>query len=199
MKVFGLLLFGALLLSAQSPGSLFVSGGPLAGVSRDVRANTAGDLVTILVSDRASASATGGTNTNRQSAGNAQISSLAGTLAAGSPLAALLDFSNQRSIQSEGETTRGMNLTATMSARVISTTSTGLLEIEGIKGTTVNSERQTIVLRGLIRPVDITPGNTIRSDQISDLTLEVNGKGVVGDAIKRPNIVYRTLLGFLPF
>lgn len=199
MKVFSLLLFGALLLSAQSPGSLFVSGGPLAGVSRDVRANATGDLVTILVSDRASASATGGTNTNRQSAGNAQISSLAGTLAAGSPLAALLDFSNQRSIQSEGETTRGMNLTATMSARVISTTSTGLLEIEGVKGTTVNSERQTIVLRGLIRAVDITPGNTIRSDQISDLTLEVNGKGVVGDAIKRPNIVYRTLLAFLPF
>ena len=63
----------------------------------------------------------------------------------------------------------------------------------------VNSERQSIVLRGLIRPVDVTPANTIRSDQISDLSLEVNGKGIVGDAIKRPNIIYRTLLAFLPF
>jgi len=63
----------------------------------------------------------------------------------------------------------------------------------------VNSERQSIVVRGLIRPVDVTPGNIIRSDQISDLTLEVNGKGVVNDAIKRPFILYRILLGLLPF
>ena len=164
-----------------------------------MRASTAGDIVTILVSDQASASATGGANTKRQSSGKAQISSLAGTLAAGSPLAALLDFSNERTIQGQGETTRGMNLTATLSARVIATTPNGLLVVEGTKTTMVNSERQSIVLRGLIRPVDVTPANTIRSDQISDLSLEVNGKGIVGDAIKRPNIIYRTLLAFLPF
>ena len=189
----------AVAIRAQSPGSLFVAGGPLTSVARDVRASTAGDIVTILVSDQASASATGGANTKRQSSGKAQISSLAGTLAAGSPLAALLDFSNERTIQGQGETTRGMNLTATLSARVIATTPNGLLVVEGTKTTMVNSERQSIVLRGLIRPVDVTPANTIRSDQISDLSLEVNGKGIVGDAIKRPNIIYRTLLAFLPF
>ncbi len=61
----------------------------------------------------------------------------------------------------------------------------------------MNSERQTVVIRGLIRPVDVTPGNVIRSDQIADLTLEVNGKGVVNDAIKRPFFLYRVLLGLL--
>ena len=71
--------------------------------------------------------------------------------------------------------------------------------IEGIKQTVVNSERQSIIVRGLVRPVDITPANSIRSDQVSDLTLEVNGKGVVDDAIKRPNVLYRVLLGLLPF
>jgi flagellar L-ring protein precursor FlgH len=51
----------------------------------------------------------------------------------------------------------------------------------------------------LVRPVDVTPGNTIRSDQIADLAIKVNGKGVVGDAIKRPFFLYRILLGLLPF
>jgi flagellar L-ring protein precursor FlgH len=92
-----------------------------------------------------------------------------------------------------------MTLTTTISARVVATTLNGLLVVEGTKQTDVNSERQTIELRGLIRPVDVTPGNIIRSDQIADLTLEVNGKGVVNDAIKRPNIIYRILLGLLPF
>jgi flagellar L-ring protein precursor FlgH len=188
-----------LAIYAQSPGSLFTPSGPLSNAARDVRANAPGDIVTIVVSDQASATATGGTNTSRQSAGNAQISSLAGALAAGNPLGSLLDFSNERKLQGQGETTRAMALTTTISARVIATTLNGLLVLEGSKQTMVNSERQTIVVRGLIRPVDITPGNIIRSDQISDLTLEVNGKGVVNDAIKRPFVLYRILLGMLPF
>jgi flagellar L-ring protein precursor FlgH len=124
---------------------------------------------------------------------------LAGTLAAGNPLGSLLNFGNERTLQGQGETTRAMTLTTTISARVVATTLNGLLVIEGTKQTIVNSERQTIVVRGLVRPVDVTPGNIIRSDQISDLSLEVNGKGVVDDAIKRPNLVYRILLGLLPF
>ena len=183
----------------QSPGSLFTAAGPLSNSARDVRANAPGDIVTIVVSDQASATATGGTKTSRQSAGNAQISSLAGALAAGNPLGSLLNFSNERTLQGQGETTRAMTLTTTVSARVVATTLNGLLVVEGTKQTVVNSERQTILVRGLIRPVDITPGNIIRSDQMSDLTLEVNGKGVVNDAIKRPNILYRILLGLLPF
>ncbi len=184
---------------AQSPGSLFTASGALSNAARDVRANAPGDIVTIVVSDQASATATGGTNTSRQSTGNAQISSLAGTLAAGNPLGSLLDFSNERKLQGQGETTRAMTLTTTISARVVATTLNGLLVLEGTKQTVVNSERQTIVVRGLIRPVDVTPGNIVRSDQISDLTLEVNGKGVVNDAIKRPFVLYRILLGLLPF
>jgi flagellar L-ring protein FlgH len=189
----------AMTLRAQSPGSLFVTGGPLTSIARDVRANGTGDIVTILVADQASASATGATTTKRDSSASAQISSLAGALAASSPLAALLNVSGKRDLQGQGNTTREMNLTATISARVLATTPNGLLVVEGTKTTMVNSERQTIVLRGLIRPFDVTPANTIRSDQISDLSLEVNGKGVVNDAIKRPNIIYRTLLALLPF
>ncbi len=186
-------------LHAQAPGSLFTASGALANSARDLRASTVGDIVTIVVSDQASATATGATNTSRQSSGSAQISSLAGTLAAGNPLGSLLDFTNQRKLQGQGDTNRSMALTATISARIVATTPNGLLAVEGTKQTVVNSERQLILVRGLIRPVDVTPGNIIRSDQISDLTLEVNGKGVVNDAIKRPFILYRILLGLLPF
>jgi flagellar L-ring protein precursor FlgH len=199
MKLLLLMPLVAAALYAQSAGSLYTAQGVLSSPTRDVRANGVGDIVTILVSDQASATATGGTNTSRQSAGNAQISSLAGMLSAGNPLTNLLDFSNERTIQGQGETTREMNLTTTLSARVVATTLSGLLVVEGTKTTMVNSERQVIVVRGLIRGVDVTPANTIRSDQISDLTLQVNGKGVVNDAIKRPFVLYRILLGLLPF
>jgi flagellar L-ring protein FlgH len=188
-----------LAMLGQSPGSVFTTSGPLSNPARDVRANAPGDIVTIVVSDQASATATGGTNSSRQSAGNAQFSSLAGKLASGNPLGSLLDFSSARTLKGQGETTRTMALTTTISARVVATTLSGLLVVEATKQTVVNSERQTVVLRGLIRAVDVTPGNLVRSDQVADLTLEVNGKGVVNDAIKRPFILYRILLGLLPF
>jgi flagellar basal body L-ring protein FlgH len=50
----------------------------------------------------------------------------------------------------------------------------------------------------MIRPVDVSPANSISSNQISDLTIEINGKGVVNDAIKRPFFLFRILAGILP-
>ena len=81
----------------------------------------------------------------------------------------------------------------------VAVTANGTLVLEGAKDIAVNSEKQTITLHGSVRPIDLTPSNTVRSDQIAGLTIHVNGKGVVGDAIKRPFFLYRLLLGLLPF
>ena len=71
--------------------------------------------------------------------------------------------------------------------------------VEATKDVEVNSERQTIVVRGIVRPTDVASDNTVRSDRLGQLEVRVNGKGVVGDAIKRPFFLYRLLLGLLPF
>ena len=198
MKLLLLILVPAALLAQTSPGSLFSPSGPLAEPARDLRAGAVGDVLTILVSDRASAIAKGVTNTSRKSAASAQITSLLGTVAAQNPLGNLLDLSNDQQIQGQGQTSRDMTLSTTVSARVVGVTLNGLLAIEATKDISVNSERQTVKLSGLIRPADLTPANTIPSDRIADLTIQVNGKGVVGDAIKRPFFLYRVLLGLLP-
>jgi flagellar basal body L-ring protein FlgH len=58
---------------------------------------------------------------------------------------------------------------------------------------------QVIQLRGVVRPYDVGVANAISSEQIAQLELKVNGKGVVGDSIRRPNFLYRFILGLLPF
>jgi flagellar L-ring protein precursor FlgH len=45
----------------------------------------------------------------------------------------------------------------------------------------------------------VSTTNTVTSAQIANLEVSVNGKGVVGDAVRRPFILYRLLLGLLPF
>jgi flagellar L-ring protein precursor FlgH len=75
----------------------------------------------------------------------------------------------------------------------------GNLVVEGVKTVTVNSETQVVMLRGVVRPIDISAINTVISDRIAAMEVRVNGKGVVQDAIRRPFFLYRLILGLLPF
>jgi flagellar L-ring protein precursor FlgH len=54
-------------------------------------------------------------------------------------------------------------------------------------------------VRGVDRPADIDTTNSVPSDRLGQLEIRINGKGVVADAIKRPFILWRLLLGLLPF
>ncbi len=47
--------------------------------------------------------------------------------------------------------------------------------------------------------MDLSPGNVITSSQLAQMEIRINGKGVVSDAIRRPNFLYRFILGLLPF
>ena len=182
-----------------SPGSLFSASGRLADSTRDLRASQVDDIVTIVVTETVSAVASGVTNTSRKSSAKNTITSLAGTLAADNPLANLANLSNTQQLQGTGQTSRNMSISTTLSARVVDVTPNGTLVIEGLKDISVNSEKQTIRVRGLVRPADLNTANAVQSTRVADLTVQVNGKGVVGDAIKRPFILYRILLGLLPF
>ena len=75
----------------------------------------------------------------------------------------------------------------------------GNLVVVGRKEIMINSERQVITLRGIVRPDDLSPVNSIPSDRVARMEILVNGKGVVNDATKRPFFLYRLLLGLLPF
>jgi flagellar L-ring protein precursor FlgH len=208
MRIGRVLLFtlsGALLATparAQlggSPGSLFSPSGRLADPARDVRAAEVGDIVTIIVSDSASAVVNGVTNTSRKSSASASITGLAGFTSKTGRLSNLAGATGNQQLQGQGQTSRNMTISTTVSARVVDVTANGSLVVEGTKNIGVNSEKQTVILRGMVRPADLTPANTVTSNQVADLTLQINGKGVVGDAVKRPFILYRILLGLLPF
>jgi flagellar L-ring protein precursor FlgH len=98
-----------------------------------------------------------------------------------------------------GETSRESSLTTTLSAYVKQVMPNGNLLLEGSKDVMVNSERQKVIVRGLVRWNDLSPANRVASDRLAALEVQIQGKGVVQDAIRRPNILYRILLGILPF
>ncbi|MDQ1473606.1 MAG: flagellar L-ring protein FlgH [Bryobacterales bacterium] len=182
-----------------TPGAIWSPTARLTDLGRDLRASQMDDLVTVLVTESVNAVASGASTSQRASSANASVSSLAGKKSAAGALANLAGLSGDQKLNGVGTTSRAATLTATLTARVVRVLPGGLLLIEGDKSLQVNSEQQVITVRGIIRSTDISTGNTIPSAQIADMEVRVNGKGLVGDAVRRPNILYRLLLGVLPF
>jgi flagellar L-ring protein precursor FlgH len=181
------------------PGGIWAPGSRLADAARDLRASQLDDLLTILVVESASAVAKGSTKTQRTTSAKASVSSLAGITKATGALANLANLSGDKQLSGDGSTSRDIVISTTLTARVAAVMPNGTIIVEAAKDVEINSERQTITVRGIVRPSDIAADNTVRSDRLGQLEVHVNGKGVVGDAIKRPFILYRLLLGILPF
>jgi flagellar L-ring protein precursor FlgH len=182
-----------------SNGSIYATSGSLADLAMDFRATRAGDVVTVVVSEQASANAQGATATKRTSAAQSAVTSFLGPKSATGALGNLLNSNSQTQLQGSGATSRETTVSTTLSARVIKVLPNGNLIVEGEKTVAVNSEFQTVLLRGIVRPIDIGRDNSIDSNRVADLEVRINGRGVVNDAIHRPNVLYRVLLGLLPF
>jgi flagellar L-ring protein precursor FlgH len=182
-----------------TPGAIWISGSRLADAARDVRASQIDDVLTIVVNESASAVSTGVTKTGRTSSTKNAVTSLLGVKSATGPLANLANVSGDTELSGQGTTSRTTTLNTTLTARVTHVLPNGGLVVEASKDLQINSERQTITVRGVVRPADIDTTNSVQSTRLGQLEVRVNGKGVVGDAIRRPNFLYRFLLGLLPF
>ena len=183
---------------AGQPGSLWTPTSLFSDLTSDLRARRVGDIVTILVQEKASAVSSGTSKTQRATSLQASITAAGGITRATGPLANLAKAATTNSLDGQGATTRDTTLTATISAVVMQVLPNGSLVIQGTKTVKINSENQVLGLRGLVRPVDLDTTNTVSSDRVAQMDLQVNGKGIVGDQVKQPFILYRLLMDILP-
>jgi flagellar L-ring protein precursor FlgH len=183
----------------SSPGSLWSSSGLFTDLARDLRASRIDDTVTVLVAENASAVSSGDVQSSRTSSAKSNVAALAGVTKASGPLANLLGVSSDQQLKGAGSTSRQAVLSTVLGTRVVRVLPNGNLVVEGVKEIRVSAEQQVITVRGVVRPADLSPDNVVRSDHVAQLEVSVNGKGVVGDAVRRPFVLYRLLMGLLPF
>ena len=185
--------------SPVAAGSIWSPSARLSDMASDLRARFTDDVVTIQVTDKASANSSGTTKTKRSSDANSSIDSLAGPKKPTGALTKLLKLSTQTQLDANGATSRATSFTTSLAARVTHVLPNGFLVVEGYKTVAINSENQLVSVRGVVRPIDLSTGNIVQSDRIAQLEVRINGKGVVGDSVRRPFFLYRLLLGLLPF
>ncbi|MDX9746203.1 MAG: flagellar basal body L-ring protein FlgH [Syntrophales bacterium] len=189
---------------APHMGSIWVGENSRSSLFVDRRARGVGDIVTIIVSESSTGNNKAGTDTSRNSSTSAQIDALFGIdtsiLKRNENMGGLIKAggSSASGLKGSGNTSRGNNLVARMTARVIRVLENGNLVIEGRRQVTVNAEDQFIVISGMIRPEDITSDNMIASQYISDAQILYTGKGIVNDKL-RPGWLTRVVDWVWPF
>lgn len=174
-------------------GGLWVPGGAFTDLSSDYKARNVGDTVTLIVSEQTAAQSTGDVNSQRAFQTSSAITALPGKLKLGG-VNPLFGANSSTTLKGQGETSAGSNLTTKLTGRVIALLPNGNLIVEAERNVQINSQHETMLVRGVLRPGDIGPANTAPSTSLANLEIELKGKGVVTDSIARPNPIMRALL-----
>jgi flagellar L-ring protein precursor FlgH len=168
----------------QSTGSLWTE--QRGKMFFDNKGQDVGDIVTVVISESASASKEATTETERSSdmsAGISNLFGLEGTVGriTGEDPSSLIGAETSNSFSGSGKTARSENLVATLTTQIVEVMANGNVRIRGNKTVTVNSEMQIVTLSGIVRSSDITPGNLVDSANILNARIAYVGKGVISD------------------
>jgi flagellar L-ring protein precursor FlgH len=74
-----------------------------------------------------------------------------------------------------------------------------MLVVQATRQLTFSQQTQLIKLRGLVRPEDVSSQNQVLSTAMTDLEIEVTGKGIINDYTHRQNPLWRFLQNLVVF
>lgn len=183
----------------STTGSLWTSAGPLTNAATDYKAHFAGDIIIVRLADQFTAATSGQNKTSRQFGTQSGISGLLGHVAANNSLQNMFTANSASSLNGQGQSTMSSRLQVSLAGRVLEVFPNGVLLVEAARDFAVGNDRQTIVLRGLVRPGDIATDNSVLSSQVGSMELRIKGKGAVADATRQPNLVVRLMMKVLSF
>jgi flagellar L-ring protein precursor FlgH len=172
-------------LGEPSQGSLYGRG--KVPLFSDRKAMNVNDIITVRISETASASSTTQRNLAKVNEGK-----LGGGFFTGTAVESLNDYTNislentsESAYTGTGSAIRNEQFQTTITARVIKILNNGNYFINGSREILVNGEKQVVKISGVISPYNITAGNEIDSQYISDAKIEYITQGELDQGTKR--------------
>ncbi len=181
-----------------SVGSLWSPAATLSDLSSDYKAHTLNDTVIVRVSVQTTAAQSGNVNSQRQFSTTSGISGIAGGIATHG-VNPLLTAQSNTNLKGQGQTASNTTFVTSLTGQVIAVLPNGNLVIEAERQIFMNNQHENVVVRGVARPGDISPANVVPSTALSNLEIEVRGKGIISDSTRSPNPLTRAVLWLFGF
>ncbi len=186
---------------ASTLGSLWEPGNGRAFMFEDRRASRIGDIVVVQIVEQHKGSKKANTKADREASVSAGVGGgLFGLSSLTQKFAQYfnIDAKTGNTFQGDGSTSREDTLTGTIAAKVVEVLPNGDLRIQGKRDVTVNSEKQTMTIKGIVRRIDLDTQNTVLSSSVADAQIAYTGLGVVDD-VQRPGWATRIFNWITPF
>ncbi len=183
---------------APATGSLFQKAS-YRPAFEDARARLIGDMVTIQIVERVTASQVSSSTANRSSTNQASISAF--PFIDPTHLAKIkggLDTNSANTFSGDGSTESANTFSGTITATVVEVLPNGHLMVAGDKQIGVNQNVDVMRFSGTIDPRLIQPGNLINSTQVANARMESKGRGAQAEA-QTVGWLTRFFFSFLPF
>ena len=137
----------------------------------DRKANSVGDILTIVINESTSTSSQKSTTNNKSGST---------TLGAGTGIfhfLAAAAASQSDSFQANGSASDVSSFVARITVTVTEVFPNGNMVVEGTQSIWQNKDEHKITVRGVVRKDDVLSDNTIPSTQVADATIRFDGKG----------------------
>lgn len=174
-------------------GSLWSPGADLNDLSTDYKARKINDTLVIVASVQTTAAQSGDVNTSRAATTTTGITGLAGAVNT-KGVDPIFAANTSTALKGSGQTDSSTTFQTSLTAQVIAVLPSGNLVVEAQRKIFMNNQHEDIVIRGVVRPNDIGPNNTVPSAALGNLEIEMKGKGIISDATKRLNPLARAIL-----
>lgn len=177
----------------RSVGSLWSDENALLGdLTTDYKARRVNDTITVTVAVQTTAAQSGSVNTARQFGTSSAITGIFGH--APSATNPLLAANSNTTLKGSGQTASNTTFQTSLTGQVIAVLPNGNLVVEAQREIYMNNQHENVLVRGMVRPGDIAPNNTVPSTALSNLEIEMKGKGIISDGTRPPNPITRAVL-----
>jgi flagellar L-ring protein precursor FlgH len=180
-------------------GSLWSPQSPYSDLASDYKARNINDLIVIQVVESTTAAEDGAVKSARAFSASSGISAFMGTPGPTAGIQNIFSPNSSRTLNGQAQTSSDSTLTTSLSGRVVDVLPNGFLVIEATRGIFVNNQHQTVIIHGVVRPGDIGPNNAVPSTAVSNLEVELKGRGVISDGVAPPNFLVRMILKIVGF
>ncbi|GAA4768337.1 flagellar basal body L-ring protein FlgH [Stakelama sediminis] len=168
--------------AAPANGAIFQASNGYAGLYSGNRAAAVGDPVTIVLTERTSASKSAGSNLD-SSGGVSLVPPTTGLLNLFNKTDA--SASGSRGFKGTGTADQSNALTGEITVTVAQVYPNGTMLVQGRKKVTLNRGDEWLEIRGIVRSADIDQYNRIPSTRVADAQIAYTGKGDVARASRQ--------------
>ncbi|MEW4468441.1 flagellar basal body L-ring protein FlgH [Parasphingorhabdus sp. JC815] len=167
---------------SQNNGAIFQATNGYAALTSGMRAAMVGDVLTIQLVERTTASKSNSASTSK-SGGFGLSPPTTGPLAFFDP--SDINISGDQSFSGSGRAAQTNSLFGEISVTIARVYPNGTMKVKGEKLLNLNRGKEYIQMTGIVRPADISVDNRILSSRVADAKISFAGSGEIARASKQ--------------